>query len=894
MLRTGLSIEVPYPQIHTMATARTRLTDFLKDYRSSKGGAFTHTSILGPSGSYYIPPRNTADFIALYKDAVRKGETELYLTEKHIDVGPILIDLDFRFSGTDLARKYTDAIVLDVTKTYTKTLLEFFDVPHVDVYVLEKPSPVMAKTLVKDGFHIVVPDIVTTPMFQYMLRETAMPELKRILAPLELHNKLSDVVDEAVIEKNNWQMIGSRKPSCAAYAITKIIRCFADSDQEEYLPIDKPPEEYVELLSIRNKVEPTAFKPEKAQEFKAYEDRIQETKLRQHFKSTILSKTKNAGTNSAASEEDYAQAKALASLLNAERAESYNDWIRVGWCLHNIDHRLQEDWIAFSRQSNKFKDGGCERLWDHMRQDGGCLGMGTLHVWAKNDNPAGYAKLISEDLRALIRESSNGTEYDVARVIVRKYAHRFAYDGANRRWYHFTNHRWRVTPDGMALKNKLPTDVATEYRNSSVHYSTQANLVEDVAERNTLDDLVTRLQSIVLKLKKASFQTNIMTQCAMLFIDEHFEEKLDSNLSLIGFENGVFDLDANEFRAGRPEDYISLTTNINFVPLSEQPAEMIDEVNNFISQVLPDRSVKEYVLRLFASFLHGAIREERFHVWTGIGSNGKSKIIELYQNAFGAYCCSLPVALLTQKRGASGSATPELARARSKRFAVLQEPSDDTINCGLLKELTGGDKIYARALYSAGYEFKPQFKLVLTCNHLPVVPSDDGGTWRRIRVVPFKSKFCDNPNPENENEFLIDTELSSKFEDWAPIFMSLLVNKYKSIVGTKYREPDVVLEATREYQRRNDLVADFVDSCITKGADESVVLLDQAYSDFKSWLREEGITERGTSMRKNDFLSLLEKQMGKCCIMRKTKGWKGFTLKSAMTADANTAEADGV
>jgi hypothetical protein len=33
-----------------------------------------------------------------------------------------------------------------------------------------------------------------------------------------------------------------------------------------------------------------------------------------------------------------------------ERAKSYDSWIRVGWALRNIDHRLLKAWTAFLRR----------------------------------------------------------------------------------------------------------------------------------------------------------------------------------------------------------------------------------------------------------------------------------------------------------------------------------------------------------------------------------------------------------------------------------------------------------------------------------------------------------------------------------------------------------------
>jgi P4 family phage/plasmid primase-like protien len=863
----------------------TTLAKFLLEHKAERGGSFTHTNIAG--GSYYIPPNKTSSFMDKYVAAVRDGARDLYLTEKHSDSGPVLIDLDFRFEAPlqeEFHRRYTPEHITSVARTYAGIIGSHVEIAQFDIFILEKPAPVVAKTLFKDGIHMVIPEVVTTPIFQYMLRDKAMPLVKKDLVSMELHNKISDVIDEAVIDKNNWQMLGSAKPGCEPYTITRILRYYAETGvMEDVLPVEDDAtatHKYVERLSIRNKFDMTPLRADKLGDLKQYEDKAQAARLRVHLKNTIVCRTRNMKVNQQ-SDEDFKQSQDLVSLLSKERAESYNDWIRVGWCLRNIDYRMVDKWIEFSRTSSKFREGVCERYWNFMRQDGACLGMGTLHLWAKSDNPTLYAKIVDEELRALIRESYNGSEYDIARVIQRKYGHTFAYDSGNKLWFHFYDHRWHLSHDGLALKSRLPTEIAAEYRKATSHYTTMANNTEDVAQRNTMDELVSKLQAIVHKLKKASFQANVMTECAMLFKIDKFDEKLDSTRHLIGFENGIFDLDAMEFRDGRPEDYISISTKINYVPLEEQPAEVIEDISRYLQQVLPIAGVRDYVLRFFASCLHGEIREERFNVWTGSGSNSKSLCVSLFQKAFGEYCCTLPIALLTQKRGTSNSASPELARAKSKRFAVLQEPGEyERLNIGLMKELTGGDKLYARALYREGCEFKPQFKLVLTCNHLPVVPSDDGGTWRRIRVVKFGSRFVDNPDPTKPNEFPIDTTLSSRLDDWAEVFLSMLIDYHRRNVGRKYREPDDVMECTREYQRRNDYIADFIDTRLMKDA-KGMLMVDEAYVDFRQWIRDDGITSERTALSKPDFSGYMEKQLGKLCTINKQKGWKGVKLASA-------------
>ena len=114
----------------------------------------------------------------------------------------------------------------------------------------------------------------------------------------------------------------------------------------------------------------------------------------------------------------------------------------------------------------------------------------------------------------------------------------------------------------------------------------------------------------------------------------------------------------------------------------------------------------------------------------------------MISNSLGEYYISCPITILTRKRGMSGQASPELARFKGARIGVFQEPdSGETFNVGILKELTGNDKFMARQLHKDPIEIKPQIKLFMTCNDLLNVPSNDGGTWRRIRVIDFISKI---------------------------------------------------------------------------------------------------------------------------------------------------------
>ena len=52
----------------------------------------------------------------------------------------------------------------------------------------------------------------------------------------------------------------------------------------------------------------------------------------------------------------------------------------------------------------------------------------------------------------------------------------------------------------------------------------------------------------------------MIRECRELFYDPEFDEKINSKLNLIGFDNGVFDLSTMTFRMGAPDDFITVTT----------------------------------------------------------------------------------------------------------------------------------------------------------------------------------------------------------------------------------------------------------------------------------------------------------------------------------------------
>ena len=301
----------------------------------------------------------------------------------------------------------------------------------------------------------------------------------------------------------------------------------------------------------------------------------------------------------------------------------------------------------------------------------------------------------------------------------------------------------------------------------------------------------------------------------------------------------------------------------------------------YILKVLTNKNVREYFLSRISTWVSGENREDKFYFCTGVGSNGKSLTFQLASEALGDYYISCPITIITRKRNASNAASPELARLKGPRIGVFQEPGiDERLNVGIFKELSGNDRFMVRGLYKEPIEVKPQVKYWLACNDLPEVKSDDGGTWRRIRVIDFKSEFVEKPDPHNKNQFLLDDTLKGKIEQWAPAFASYLIDVYitKYDIKDKIPEPMEVKMSTNKYRKDQDVLREYFDASIdvTENKKDCIKKRD-IYTHFKLWFKE--IHDNSSLPKSKKLYEFIEKELktkytskGWTCIKFKTEG----------------------
>lgn len=876
----------------------------------NKGESFTHTRIADKKlaikgGLYNIPEENEKDFLNKYCSHVfQKGNAE-YITERQLEhAGPLAVDFDFRYDKSVVERQHTKEHIFDMINLYCEQIYDHLTIkPNISipVYIFEKNNVNCQEDKTKDGIHMII-GIHMLRTLQLIIRENIINELATVWDDLPLTNTWSDVLDEGVSKgSTNWQLYGSKKPGNEAYKLKYVLELKYDSNDDGWTMKEENLSNFdivknFRQLSVRYSGHPHFVLSDHAKELC---DRHKSNKKSSSGRSIRIVQKTALPYNEIRNEEMLDEAIDLimdnleskdyeikethhyTMCLGNNYYDPYNNWIRLMFALRNTDQRLFLTWIKLSSKSTKFSYHKIDEfydLWNKWTNDNEeILTKRSIMYWAKMDNAEAYEKVRGESIDYFIDQAiETPTEVDCANILYHMRKDKYVCSNVKcNTWFEFRDHRWRELDQGVTLRNAISTELHGICFRKATAGMAKLNTIEQGTEEYAKQKKHNALISeLCKKLKSTSFKNNIMRESQELFYDCNFIEKVDMNPYILCFQNGIYDFEQKRFRNGNPDDYCMKCTNQLYVELDENKHNKhIKEIELFMHSLFPIKELEDYMWSHLASSLMGINKDHSFHIYTGSGSNGKSILTEFMTQCLGDYQEQVPITLITQKRNSIGGTSSEVARLHGVRYAVMQEPTKgDRINEGIMKEITGGDPITARHLFKDAFTFKPMFKLVVATNHLFDIKSNDDGTWRRIRVCDFKSKFKDKIDENDTSEpfqFKKDYNLDKKLKVWSPYFLSMLV---KRCVGEQGVFPiaDIVQARSNNYRNDQDYLSEFVAEKIQE-QDGGRIKKTELYETFKQWYNE----QYGKNVPKGkDLYTFMDKRFGKY-----SSCWKNVEIK---------------
>jgi putative DNA primase/helicase len=322
------------------------------------------------------------------------------------------------------------------------------------------------------------------------------------------------------------------------------------------------------------------------------------------------------------------------------------------------------------------------------------------------------------------------------------------------------------------------------------------------------------------RLGKAAVVLNVELLCRMRDGFSITADQLDADPFILGTPEGPYDLTNAERLDADPDILVTKSTSV--APQFSVPALWL----RFLAEATGnDQSLIDYLQRLLGYCLTGSTREEQLTFIWGKGGNGKGTLLGALLDIAGDYARSTSTDTFLETRNDRNKA--DLAVLAGKRVAVAQESNEGRKWDGQrVKSITGRDEIEARFLYANSFTFKPTFKLVIASNHRPRIPTVDESWRRRLHFLPF-DKTPAHPDPR----------LKEKLRDEYPQILGWLIQGAEWWNREGLMVPDVVVKASDDYLRSEDIVGLWFEECVEVNPDKTTDRKDVANS-LKRWCDE--------------------------------------------------------
>lgn len=309
---------------------------------------------------------------------------------------------------------------------------------------------------------------------------------------------------------------------------------------------------------------------------------------------------------------------------------------------------------------------------------------------------------------------------------------------------------------------------------------------------------------------------------------------------LLNVHNGVLNLRTGELVAHHPKFLMTNMFNSSYDPQADCP-----NFKEFMSKVLPDEGLRNYVQRALGYSLLGDSDQRSLFLIYGPSGTGKSTLMEAMRELFGDYGTTAQSGTFRAPKN-DKAPTNDLHELRGKRFVATSETAETSaFDEDLLKRLSGRDRVRSRALYQESVEWVPECTIWVATNNAPRFNSDDNAIWRRTKLIPFNTVFSDSGE-------IFDYARKVLALEHAGILNWLLAGLWEFLRDGALGEPDLIQALALEQRQESDSVARFLDDEMADGLlvveQDQRIRATEIFSRYSEWAKRSG--ERGLGNRR--------------------------------------------
>lgn len=336
----------------------------------------------------------------------------------------------------------------------------------------------------------------------------------------------------------------------------------------------------------------------------------------------------------------------------------------------------------------------------------------------------------------------------------------------------------------------------------------------------------------------------------------------DRHTQLLAVPSGVIVLDDQMLRAGRPEDYLTMCTSISPDLTGETPVRWL----RFLDEITcGDAELAAYLQRVAGYCLSGEVTEHVFFFLFGSGRNGKGTFVSVLSALLGPYATTTNMDLLIEQKHAAHPT--EIAKLAGVRLATAHETDANRYWAeAKIKQLTGGDVVSARFMRKDFFDYKPQFKLMVSGNHLPRLRHVDPAMRARLQIIPFNAFFG---APEK-------SLAADLIRDEGSLILAWALAGYRCWKQVGLAPPESVLSATEVYFDENVPFLSWLRACCITEINARLTSAE-AWSSWEGWSADNGTP---TGSQKSFAQDMRRQGYPATRLNNKDRGFRGIRLKA--------------
>lgn len=499
-------------------------------------------------------------------------------------------------------------------------------------------------------------------------------------------------------------------------------------------------------------------------------------------------------------------------------------------------------------------------------------------------------------------------------------------------WYFWDRHVWQ--PDEFDSSYNMVETAAMAYEEYAISIETQrdteleelatereAKIVE-IKQKHNDDDARLKIESLLKKplpvpswmpetidnYRKRAWQLRGKAKITTtLFMGPRVDariatvtEDLDQKKWLLPAANGVIDLQRGIIIDGRPSDLLTRRIDVNFNADADYTfwQSIVDDICIDPEQA-STQEMPTFLKRFFGAAITGNINEEYLAVFIGPGRNGKGTILGAIADILGPYYHEANRSLfIEQKNEPPPSATSEhMFALMGKRLVVGAETNKgQKIDGGLIKKLTGGNKINFRRNYGSEKIATATHTLVLETNNIPYGLTKEFSLVQRLLLIEMSYRYVDDIAAEEEKY----PALKGKFKQKDKGLKQKLKGKackegiLKWLVEgcLEWQEaglciPDCIIRSRNELQAKEDYLGQFLGEIMEHCPD-----IESLRMDFKNFYKafdyfwKENIDDRSVKTPHKNSISKSMRDMGYVVEKKGGKLWVWhFKIKDSIALE---------